>query len=194
MDWQNYKQQIKEFIARGELDQAEKLLREAIDFLKSNNGSVERITVCLDQLGWIYIGREDFQNASEQYKQALQLKLDALGENHPVVARAYKKMATVSYMMNNFPDAERYGKEALNNFRNSLGNDNEETQQTLKDVAELLRRLNRNVEADIIERSGNKKEDEEKSSRREEVQTFLRISICQKCELPYDGETCPRCE
>lgn len=193
MNWQEYKQQIKEFISRGELDQAEKLLHEAIEFLKSNDGSVERITVCLDQLGWIYIGREDFKNAAEQYKQALGLKLDALGENHPVVARAYKKMATVSYMMNNFADAERYGKEALNNFRNSLGNDNEETKQTLKDVAELLRRLNRNVEADIVERSGNSTE-EENRSRREEVQTFLRISVCQNCSLPYDGEACPRCQ
>jgi len=100
-------------------------------------------------------------------------------------------MATVSYMMNNFADAERYGKEALNNFRNSLGNENEETQQTLKDVSELLRRLNRNVEADIIERSG--KPDKVEKTRREEVQTFLRISVCQTCELPYDGESCPRC-
>lgn len=191
MNWQEYKQNIKEAIARGSLDEAESLLFQAIEFLKNNDGSVERITVCLDQLGWIYINREDFAKASEQYKQALQLKRDALGENHPVVARAYKKMATVSYMMNNFADAERYGKEALNNFRNSLGNDNEETQQTLKDVSELLRRLNRNVEADIIERSG--KPDKVEKTRREEVQTFLRISVCQTCELPYDGESCPRC-
>ena len=191
MNWQEYKQNIKEAIARGSLDEDESLLFQAIDFLKNNDGSVERITVCLDQLGWIYINREDFAKASEQYKQALQLKRDALGENHPVVARAYKKMATVSYMMNKFSDAERYGKEALNNFRNSLGNDNEETQQTLKDVSELLRRLNRNVEADIIERSG--KPDKVEKTRREEVQTFLRISVCQTCELPYDGESCPRC-
>ena len=190
MEWQEYKVQIKDSIAQGNMDEAERLLVEAIDFLKANNGTVERITVCLDQLGWIYIGRKEFVKANERYIQSLELKLDALGQNHPIVARAYKKLATVAYMMEDFDNAERYGKEALNNFRNSLGYENEETMQTQKDVSELLRRLNRNVEADIIEKSGQRSESQ---SKRETVNTFLRINLCQTCDFPYDGDQCPRC-
>lgn len=190
MEWQDYKIKIKEAIGVGNMDEAEKLLIDAIEFLKNNNGTVERITVCFDQLGWIHIGRKEFVKANERYLQALDLKLDALGEDHPIVGRAYKKLATVAYMMEDFENAEKYGKEALNNFKNSLGLDDAETQQTQKDLAELLRRLNRSVEADIIEGSGKEKP---KSKRGEMVQTFLKISLCQTCDLPYDGEACPRC-
>lgn len=189
MDWSEYKVKIKEAIASGNVDSAESLLIEAIEFLKVNNGTVERITVCLDQLGWIYIGRKEFVKANERYLQSLELKLDALGKDHPIVARAYKKLATVAYMMEDFESAEKFGKEALNNFKNSLGLDNEETLQTQKDVAELLRRLNRHVEADIIESSGQP----QPTKKRETVQTFLRITICENCEAPFDGDQCPRC-
>ncbi|MBZ0187028.1 MAG: tetratricopeptide repeat protein [Candidatus Obscuribacterales bacterium] len=191
MNWQEYKKEIKESIGQGDFDKSEQLLLGAIELLKGSNDSDERVCVCLDQLAWIYIGQKKLSHALTHYLESLRIKTAALGPDNPIVARAYKKLATVSYMMENFSEAEKYGKEALHIFRNSLGADAEETRQTLADVVALLRKLDRNVEANIL--AGNKMV-APANEQAQASQTFLKINICKECDMPYDGEGCPRCQ
>lgn len=189
MNWQDYKKAIKESIAAGDFEKSEELLLGAIDLLKSSSDSDERICVCLDQLGWIYIGQKKLSQALTHYLESLRIKTEALGAGNPIVARAYKKLATVAYMMEDFAEAEKFGKEALNIFKQSLGPDSDETRQTLADVVALLRKLDRNVEADILEGSSRPPNEQMRAS-----QTFLKITICPECDMPYDGADCPRCK
>lgn len=192
MEWKDYKQAIKEAIDGNDLGRAEQLLLEAMGVLKQSENADERLCVCLDQLGWIYIGQRKLELAQAHYLESLNIKNKVLGEKNPIVGKALKKLATVSYMAENYIEAERYGKRALNVLKNTLGPDNEETQQTMLDVVSLLNHLNRKVEAKIIEQSINKNVVSSGNSDLE-AQSIIRVNICPECKHPFEGRNCPRC-
>ena len=206
MAWKEYKQQIKEAITAGDMTGAEELLRSALEEQRQPGGSEERMCVCLDQLAWIYVGAKEFQKARDSYQESMEIKKKALGMKNPLVARACKKVATVAYMQEKFDQAEVYAKEALNIFTDTLGSEDEETQQTLIDLAALLRKIGRSVEADILERrhaeigSTQEKGSEDKKKQKEEdryvyedEEPLLGFSPCRDCGFPCEGEDCPRC-
>ncbi len=197
MEWPEYKAKVKEALEASKFDVAESTLLQALQWVKETGASNERLCLCLDQLAWIYVNIKDLDRAASCYKESLEIKTSILGENNPIVARACKKLATVVYMQKKYDLAEKYSKDALNIFKSTLGMDNDETQQTLADLVSLLRRLNRNIEANILQNMGKaatapvKQEDVQKSYNVK--QTFLKIKICTSCNLPYDGDQCIRC-
>ncbi len=192
MDWKDYKQAIKEAIDGNDLARAEQLLLEAMGVLKQSENADERLCVCLDQLGWIYIGQRKLELAQAHYLESLNIKNKVLGEKNPIVGKALKKLATVSYMAENYVDAERFGKRALNVLKNTLGPKNEETQQTMLDVVSLLNHLNRKVEAKIIEQSINQSIVNQDASDLA-AQSIIKVNICPECKHPFEGRNCPRC-
>ncbi|MBX9668377.1 MAG: tetratricopeptide repeat protein [Candidatus Obscuribacterales bacterium] len=197
MEWPEYKAKVKEALEASKFDVAESTLLQALQWVKETGASNERLCLCLDQLAWIYVNIKDLDRAANCYKESLEIKTSILGENNPIVARACKKLATVVYMQKKYDLAEKYSKDALNIFKSTLGMDNDETQQTLADLVSLLRRLNRNIEANILQNMGKaatasvKQEDVQKTYNVK--QTFLKIKICTSCNLPYDGDQCIRC-
>ncbi len=196
MEWPEYKAKVKEALEASKFDLAESTLLQALQWVKETGASNERLCLCLDQLAWIYVNIKDLERAASCYKESLEIKTSILGENNPIVARACKKLATVVYMQKKYDLAEKYSKDALNIFKSTLGMDNEETQQTLADLVSLLRRLNRNIEANILQNMGKTAT----PSKQAEVQkgynvkqSFLNIKVCTTCSLPYDGDHCIRC-
>ncbi|MBP7860158.1 tetratricopeptide repeat protein [bacterium] len=192
MEWKDYKQAIKESIDANDLGRAEQLLLEAMGVLKQSENADERLCVCLDQLGWIYIGQRKLELAQAHYLESLNIKSKVLGEKNPIVGKALKKLATVSYMAENYVDAERYGKRALNVLKSTAGAKNEETQQTMLDVVSLLNHLNRKVEARIIEQSINQSLANPEASDLG-AQSIIKVNICPECKHPFEGRNCPRC-
>jgi len=192
MEWKDYKQAIKESIDANDLGRAEQLLLEAMGVLKQSENADERLCVCLDQLGWIYIGQRKLELAQAHYLESLNIKSKVLGEKNPIVGKALKKLATVSYMAENYVDAERFGKRALNVLKSTAGVKNEETQQTMLDVVSLLNHLNRKVEARIIEQSINQNSPNQESSDLG-AQSIIKVNICPDCKTPFEGRNCPRC-
>jgi|AGTN01.1.fsa_nt_gi hypothetical protein len=197
MEWKEYKDKVKDAISAGDFDGAEKMLMAALEHVRtSGDDSHERVCLCLDQLGWIYVNQKDLDKAEGVYKESMEIKRNVLGMDNPIVARACKKLATVVYLQKKFDLAEKYSKDALNIFKTTLGADNEETKQTLDDLVSLLRKLGRNVEATIVEKGGKASSSsapESQSPHYEPGQTFIRIKVCVNCNLPYDGDRCMRC-
>ncbi|MBX3075107.1 tetratricopeptide repeat protein [Candidatus Obscuribacterales bacterium] len=201
MEWSDYKAKVKEALEKSKFDVAETTLLQALQWVKDTGGSSERLCLCLDQLAWIYVNIRDLDRAAACYKESLEVKTSILGEQNPIVARACKKLATVVYMQKRYDLAEKYSKDALNIFKTTLGLDNEETQQTLEDLVSLLRKMNRNYEANILHKMGKTASpDSPEQPKVEDVQhgystsqTFLRIRVCSNCSLPYDGDFCMRC-
>ncbi len=200
MEWADYKAKVKEALEKSKFDVAEATLLQALQWLKDTGGSNERLCLCLDQLAWIYVNIRDLDRAATCYKESLDIKTQILGNQNPIVARACKKLATVVYMQKRFDLAEKYSKEALNIFKATLGLEHEETQQTLSDLVSLLRKMNRNIEANILQNIGRQAPTPAIEAAVEQVQrgystsqTFLRIKVCSNCGLPFDGEFCMRC-
>lgn len=192
MEWSEYKAKVKEALESAQFDVAEKTLIEAVEYVKQTNGSYERLCLCLDQLAWIYVNHKDLEKAAQCYKESMEIKLSVLGDCNPIVARACKKLATVVYMQKRYDLAEKYSKEALNIFKATLGMENEETQQTLADIVSLLRKLERNVEAEILLRLGHSAKPPDKPSQYEDS-SLIKINVCPYCSLPFDGDQCLRC-
>ncbi|MDZ4837974.1 MAG: tetratricopeptide repeat protein [Candidatus Melainabacteria bacterium] len=198
MEWADYKAKVKEALEKSKFDVAETTLLQALQWVKDTGGSNERLCLCLDQLAWIYVNIRDLDRAAACYKESLETKKSILGEQNPIVARACKKMATVVYMQKRYDLAEKYSKDALNIFKQTLGVEHEETLQTLLDLVSLLRKMNRNIEANILEKMGRQQgaaapQQEQTEKSISMSQTFLRIKVCVNCGLPYDGEFCMRC-
>lgn len=198
MEWSDYKARVKEALEASKFDIAETTLLQALQWVKDTSGSNERLCLCLDQLAWIYVNIKDLDRAAACYKESLEVKTSILGEQNPIVARACKKLATVVYMQKRYDLAEKYSKDALNIFKTTLGVDHEETQQTLADLVSLLRKMNRNFEANILQNMGKPTaaappEVQEVQQGYSMGQTFLRIKVCANCSLPYDGDQCLRC-
>lgn len=198
MEWSDYKARVKEALEASKFDVAETTLLQALQWVKETSGSNERLCLCLDQLAWIYVNIKDLDRAAACYKESLEVKTSILGEQNPIVARACKKLATVVYMQKRYDLAEKYSKDALNIFKTTLGVDHEETQQTLTDLVSLLRKMNRNFEANILQDMGKPApkaapEVQEAQHSYSMGQTFLRIKVCANCSLPYDGDQCLRC-
>lgn len=196
MEWADYKAKVKEALEKSKFDVAETTLLQALQWVKDTGGSNERLCLCLDQLAWIYVNIKDLDRAAACYKESLEIKQSILGEQNPIVARACKKLATVVYMQKRYDLAERYSKDALNIFKSTLGLEHEETQQTLSDLVSLLRKLNRNIEANILQGMGKQAQPAQSEAQQQGYamgQTFLRIKVCANCSLPYDGDQCMRC-
>src|SRR5690606_30765481 len=121
MDWNHYKAQIKSALDSADYAGAEKLLLEVVSSLKSTGQSHERICLCLDQLGFVYVNLQKLDNAENSYKESMELKRSVLGKSNPIVARACKKLATVVYMQGKYGIAEKYSKDALQIFKDTLG-------------------------------------------------------------------------
>jgi tetratricopeptide (TPR) repeat protein len=197
MEWQDYKAKVKGALEASKLDEAETTLLQALEWVKETGGSHERMCLCLDQLAWIYVNIKDLDRAAACYKESLDIKMSVLGPGNAIVARACKKLATVVYMQKNFDLAEKYSKDALNIFKSTLGMDHEETQQTLTDLISLLRKLGRNIEANILANMGKPKDEPMSVSGAYAAyttgQSFHRIKVCPGCNLPFDGDYCLRC-
>lgn len=198
MEWADYKAKVKEALEKSKFDVAETTLLQALQWVKDTGGSNERLCLCLDQLAWIYVNIRDLDRAAACYKESLDIKGTILGDHNPIVARACKKLATVVYMQKRYDLAEKYSKDALNIFKQTLGIEHEETQQTLSDLVSLLRKMNRNIEANILQNMGKQAAPAPATSNKSgrdlsTSQTFARIKSCDNCGLPFDGEFCIRC-
>ncbi len=191
MDWTEYKLEIRKALETADFASAEKYLLGALKFLKDTNQSQERMCLCLDQLGFVYFNQSNLQRAEECYLESMELKRLTLGPQNPIVAKACKKLATVVYLQQKFDLAEKYSKESLKIFTNTLGPQHEETRQTMEDLIALLRKLNRNVEANILEQQANATNKE--ATKYEGRKSLFNIKVCPNCNFPYDGDRCIRC-
>ena len=194
MDWHKYKTDVKQALDSGDYETAERVLLSAIEYLKANRESHERICLCLDQLGFVYVKQKNLHRAAESYTESMDLKKSVLGPNNPIVARACKKLATVVYLENKFDLAERYSKEALEIFKVTLGPGAEETRQTLEDLVALLKKMGRNVEAKILGQQLAPPEAPVEAKEYQGTQSLFDIKVCQNCSFPYDGDECIRCQ
>ncbi len=90
-------------------------------------------------LGTIYRSFGDFEEAEPLLEEALNLRHQALGEEHPDIATNLNSLAMLFYAKGDYGAAEPLGRESLEMRRRLLGNDHIDVATASSDLALVLR-------------------------------------------------------
>jgi CHAT domain-containing protein len=88
----------------------------------------------------------DYARAEPLYKQALEITLKALGENHPSYATSLNNVAFLYYAMGDYARAEPLHKQAIEIRRRALGENHPDYAQSLNNLAGLYAAWDKPVE------------------------------------------------
>ena len=119
-----------------DLDEAEKLIREAMSLWKSLRGAAdEKYARALTCLGSIYSRRGDLPQAKVCYEQALAIHR---GDNDPAAYSPLNNLANVLTKQKDFAGAEKAYREALVLIRQKYGDQHPETALLLRNLGDVL--------------------------------------------------------
>ena len=106
----------------GRLDEAEALLRNALERAQSHPDSTIAIrTILQGDLGNVLQDRGDYANAERAYRESLTLTRNRLGPRHPRVARGHANLGRVLENRGRYEAAEREVRQALSITVDILG-------------------------------------------------------------------------
>lgn len=189
--WSQYKFSAEQAAEQSRFDEAEDnwwlAIRQAEDAQ-----SPQMVCMCLDGLGDLFAKQGRHQESEPLYRESLHKKVAALGENHPVVGRAYNNLAFALYKYGKVDEAEHSLRQALMIFQDTLGLGVPEAQWSARHLVRLLREQGRKPEA--VEMA---KVMDSASARSLHEQTTtgprLPAALCEVCQKPYKGMQCLRC-
>ncbi len=127
-------------VIAGDLDKAERIYRETLDFLR-RNGTAEhepQVATTLNNLGTIEFRRERWKQSEAWLAQALEAQRLAAGESHPTLMKVLTNLAFAQMKQSRWNEAGRTLHEALNISRISLGDNHPMTASILDCYAVVL--------------------------------------------------------
>ncbi len=130
---------LHDFISRG----AEKVRRELTD-------QPDVQASMLNVVGDVHRSLGLYEEARPLLEEALQIRRDARGSNHPEVAESLHSLAAVLHRMGDYGPAEDHFQEAISIRRRTRGGDDVATARMLVDFALLRRDLGRFDEAEHL--------------------------------------------
>ena len=101
----------------------------------------------LNNLGVLYSDMGDYKAVEPLYKKAIEIRKQALGEEHPDYAQSINNLAVLYRAQGRYDDAEPMYDEALSICRRVLGADHPDTAESLNNLAVLYRVQGRYSEA-----------------------------------------------
>jgi CHAT domain-containing protein/Tfp pilus assembly protein PilF len=128
--------------ARGQLPEAEKALREAVDVLRTGLGEDHPFTAALTaDLGRCLLAENKPQQARKLFEQALAIRLEALGEGHPDTGSSHVELGKFFDRRGNTTQARLHYQKALTCYQKSLGEDHPDTGHVYNCVGACLKAL-----------------------------------------------------
>ena len=83
-------------------------------------------------IGAVYAGKGDLENALVQYQKALEIQTRVFGSEHPDVATSYQNLAAVYHRQGNHVQTKEMATKAYHIFLKVLGPDHPYTQMSSK--------------------------------------------------------------
>ena len=125
------------YSARGQKDEAERLLRQALELLNTSESGDDSSTrgSLLNNLGNLQADRGDLRAAEETLREAIRQKEQGLGPENRLVGIAYAALATVVDALGRRAEAEELHSRALSIYR--ADGDDEHISDALSDLAQF---------------------------------------------------------
>ena len=132
----------------GAKDQAEKYLRQAVEFRRQNGSRY--VAHALDSLGSILADQGKLEEARSTLEEALELHLEELGPRHLDVAFCRVSLGKLAMDQGDFKAAEREYDIALDQLRDLLGPESRHVASVLRDLGSVRYRLSDHEGAEPI--------------------------------------------
>jgi non-specific serine/threonine protein kinase/serine/threonine-protein kinase len=102
-------------------DEAERLYKESIDVLRAPHAPRTELATSLNNLAALYLRQERWNDAREASAEARQLRMEALGPEHPNTASAQLSQALALNKLGDFATAERLLRGVIDVYGKQLG-------------------------------------------------------------------------
>jgi tetratricopeptide (TPR) repeat protein len=86
------------------------------------------VATSINNLGTVYAGKGDLENALVQFQKALEIRTRVFGSDHPDVANSYQNLAAVYQSQGNHVQTKEMATKAYHIFLKKLGPDHPQTQ------------------------------------------------------------------
>ncbi len=143
---------IEIYHIEGRYDEAEPLIARALKIQEQSLGSEHPyLAYSISNLAKNCFLRGDYIQAESYYKNAQKLREKHLGCDHPHTATTYFDLARLHAVLEQFEEAESFYKKALSIRENAFGPDHPLVASTLEQYTAILRKQQRECEADELE-------------------------------------------
>lgn len=149
--WDMYNKSGKTHMRLGNLAEAEKMLKAALDVGQEFGSEDPRLSISLNNLARLYLGQKRYEEAENLCSRALAIAEGQRGPGHPDVAVSLNNLAAVYREQGQYDRAEPLYKEALAIWEKVGAKNPRGLATTLENYATLLRKTNRHAEADAME-------------------------------------------
>ena len=123
------------YVSQGRYEEAEPLLKQALELFKSNLGENHPdIATSLNNLAELYQIQGHDDKSELFHKKALELRKSTLGENHPDIASSLNNLGAL-YIQTRYKEAEPLLKQALQMFQLTLGADHDLVSSSLNNLS-----------------------------------------------------------
>lgn len=140
------------YMAQRRYSEAEPLVKRALSIYEGSYGSGNLLVIkTRSMLASIYEMQSNLPQAETYYKEALEKAQSGLGPNDAETARVLNSLAFLYYKEGKLAESETTYKWALASTEAAFGQQDSAVAACLKDYALVLRKLNRNDEADKLE-------------------------------------------
>ena len=137
--------------ALGELQEAEPLLRQALEIRRTALGEEHpSFATSLNNLGALYCLTGRYAEAEPLLRQAMEIRCTALGEEHPEFATNLNNLAELYRSTGRYAEAEPLLRQALEITRTALGEEHPSFATSLANLAGLYESTGRYAEAEPL--------------------------------------------
>ena len=136
------------FEKRGDVEQAERLYRDALGIERRLGGQDTATAALLDDVARVRQEQGDLVQSEQLQREALDIRRRLLGDHHADVAASLNNLAVVYGQRGEYAVAESLHREALSVIREARGSDDAEVAQALSTVAGILSYQKKFVAAD----------------------------------------------
>ena len=134
-------------------EEAETHFRRSLKILEKEEDVTEYMVQLLSNLGYTLTILKKYQESEQTLKRALEECEKDKTISPGTYASCLVSLGSLYYRhLNRLQEAEEYYKQALNIQEKTMGDNNLETQETIKEYIELLQELNRTEEALVLEK------------------------------------------
>jgi tetratricopeptide (TPR) repeat protein len=151
LNWQQYMDEGTKLFERRRLAQAEVMFLEAMKIAEGFADNDPRLATSLNNLAALYHSQGKYAFAEDMYRRALVRNEKLCGEKSAEAARIFFNLAVLYSAKAAYDEAELNYKTSLAIKEELYGANDKELLANLRNYSELLRRMNRQTEAQSLE-------------------------------------------
>lgn len=149
--WEHYMAEGAKAYQNGQETDAERFYLAALEDVGSASSEDPRLAVTLNALAVLYHAQRKYAQAESLYQRVLKLLEQTVGPEHPTLATTLNNLAIVYEAQDQYSMAEPLYQRALTLIERTLGPEHPNLAAALDNYADLLRKMQRETEADTAE-------------------------------------------